>query len=76
MHRSSLASTELSYPPCCRQGFGFWREVQLEQQFPVRKTKPEHSGTDLHEALFLHLHLLREEWKRNRAEMLMDGRPK
>lgn len=76
MHGSSLASTEPSYPPCCRQGFGFRREVQLKQQFPVRKTKPEHSGTDLHKALFLRLHLLREEWKRNRAEMLMDGRPK
>lgn len=76
MHRSSLASTEPSYPPCCRQGFGFRREMQLKQQFPVRKTKPEHSGTDLHKALFLRLHLLREEWKRNRAEMLMDGRPK
>lgn len=36
-----------------------------------------HSGTDLHKALFLRLHLLREKWKRSRVEMLwMEGKSK
>lgn len=53
----------------------FWpsEEGVAQPALPVWKTKPRHSGTDLHKALFLRLHLLREKWKRNWVEMLWMG---
>lgn len=60
---------------CCRQSLGLQSKTSTPQHPPARKTKPRHSGTDLHKALFLRLHLLRAKWKRNGAEMLwMEGK--
>lgn len=48
---------------------GFWSSELGAAQLvlPAQKTKPTHSGTDLHKALFLRPHLVREKWKRNRV---------
>ena len=81
--REDSGSKEQAQPPVnpatrrCRQGFGFQSKVWLNMHSQSETLKPTHSGTDLHKALFLRLHLLREKWKRNRVEMLwMEGKSK